>query len=147
MLKACEIDDYESLFSHEVRSSHELSVSEVDDSALRKPNFEQELQISHCKIIMEYETAVQDFYQHPSCSCGMLFKKGVSILRFPDNLGTKVWSVLKDFILSDDSKAAEKSFFMCHYCKGAIKKDKMLSHCVLNGLKIVDVPSKLAKLG
>ena len=29
MLKACEIDDYDSLFSHAVRSSHKLPVSEV----------------------------------------------------------------------------------------------------------------------
>ena len=67
-------------------------------------------------------------------------------MKLPDNLGTKVWSALKNFILSDDSKTGDKSFFMCHYCKTAIKKDKMPPRCVLNGLKIVDVPSELAKL-
>ena len=66
--------------------------------------------------------------------------------KFAQNLGTKVWPTLKELILSDDSKAAHKSFFMCHYCKGAIRKDNMPPHCVLNGLKIVEVPSELAKL-
>ena len=37
-----------------------------------------------------YENAVQDYYQHPCCSCGIFFKrKSVSIVRFPNNLGTK----------------------------------------------------------
>ena len=59
---------------------------------------------------MEYETAVQDYYQHACCSCGILCKrKSVSVVKFPDNLETKVWSTLKDFILSDDSKAV----FLC----------------------------------
>ena len=40
LLRACEIDNYECLFSNEVQSTHELSFSEVDDSALRKPNLE-----------------------------------------------------------------------------------------------------------
>ena len=64
------------------------------------------------------------------------------MVKFEHNLGTKVWPTLKELILSDDSKAAHKSFFMCHYCKGAIRKDNMLLCCVLNGLKIVEVPSK-----
>ena len=37
-------------------------------------------------------------------------------------------------------------FFVCHYCKTAIERDKMQTRCVLNGLKIVDLPSELAKL-
>ena len=75
MLKDCEIDDYDSLFSHWVWSSHKLSVSEVDDSALRKPNLEHELQITHCKIIILYENAEQDYYQYSCCSSGILLKK------------------------------------------------------------------------
>ena len=35
---------------------------------------------------------------------------------------------------------------MCHYCKLAIKKDNMPPRCVLNGLKVVEVPNELAKL-
>ena len=92
-------------------SSHELSVSEVDDSALRNPNLQQQLQISHCKIIMEYKTAVQEYHQHTCCSCGILCKRNsVSVVKFPDNFGTKIWSALKDFILSDDSKAGDNFF-------------------------------------
>ena len=68
------------------------------------------------------------------------------MVKFAHNLGTKVWPTLKEFILSDDSKAMHKYFFMFHYCKGAIRKDNMPPCCVLNGLKIVEVPSELAKL-
>ena len=35
---------------------------------------------------------------------------------------------------------------MCHYGKCAIRKDNMPPRCVLNGLKVVEVPNELAKL-
>ena len=58
LLRACEIDNYECLFSNEVQSTHELSVSEVDDSALRKHNLEYQLQTTHAKIKTLYEKAL-----------------------------------------------------------------------------------------
>ena len=57
-----------------------------------------------------------------------------------------MWPVLKQHILSEDGAAANKSFFMCHYCKGAIRKDKMPPRCVLNGLEVVEVAQELANL-
>ena len=94
-----------------------------------------------------YDKDVHDYYKHPCCSCCMLFKrKSVSVVKFEHNLGTAVWPALKTFLLCEDSAAASKSFLMCHYCKRAIRKDNMPPHCVLNGLKVVEVPNELAKL-
>ena len=77
----------------------------------------------------------------------MLFKrKSVSVVKFEHNLGTAVWPALKKYLLCEDSAAASKSFLMCHYCKCAIRKDNMPPRCVLNGLKVVEVPNELAKL-
>ena len=67
----------------------------------------------------------------------MLFqKKCVSVVKLGDDLGGKVWPVLKQHILSEDGAAANESF-MCQYCKGAIRKDNMPPSCVLNGLRVI----------
>ena len=147
LMRACEIDSYESLLSNEVQSTHQLSVYELD-SPLRKPNLEYELQTTHARIMAQYDKDVHDYYKHPCCSCCMLFKrKSVSVVKFEHNLGTAVWPALKNFLLCEDSAAASKSFLMCcHYCKCAIRKDNMPPRCVLNGLKVVEVPNELAKL-
>ena len=146
LMRACEIDSYESLLSNEVQSTHQLSVYELD-SPLRKPNLEYELQTTHARIMALYDKDVHDYYKHPCCSCCMLFKrKSVSVVKFEHNLGTAVWPALKNFLLCEDSAAATKSFLMCHYCKLAIRKDNMPPRCVLNGLKVVEVPNELAKL-
>ena len=143
LMRACEIDSYESLLSNEVQSTHQLSVYELD-SPLRKPNLEYELQTAHARIMALYDKDVHDYYKHPCCSCCMLFKrKSVSVVKFEHNLGTAVWPALKKFLLCEDSAAASQSFFMCQYC---IRKDNMLPRCVLNGLKVVEVPNELAKL-
>ena len=78
----------------------------------------------------------------------MLFqKKCVSVVKLlGDDLGGKVWPVLKQHILSEDGAAAKKSFIMCQYCKGAIRKYKMPPRCVLNGLEVVEVPQELGNL-
>ena len=77
----------------------------------------------------------------------MLFqKKCVSVVKLDDDLGGKVWPVLKQHMLSEDGAAANKSFFMCHYCKGTRRKDKMPPRFVLNGLEVVEVPQESANL-
>ena len=146
LMRACEIDSYESLLSNEVQSTHQLSVYELD-SPLTKPNLEYELQTTHARIMALYDKDVHDYYKHPCCSCCMLFKrKSVSVVKFEHNLGTAVRPAFKNFLLCEDSAAASKSFLMCHYCKLAIRKDNMPPRCVLNGLKVVEVPNELAKL-
>ena len=72
LMRACEIDSYESLLSNEVQSTHQLSVYELD-SPLRKPNLEYELQTTHARIMALYDKDVHDYYKHPCCSCCMLF--------------------------------------------------------------------------
>ena len=77
LMRACEIDSYESLLSNEVQSTHQLSVYELD-SPLRKPNLDYELQTTHARIMALYDKAVHDYYKHPCCSCCMLFKGAVA---------------------------------------------------------------------
>ena len=154
LMRASEIDSYESLLSNEVQSTHQLSVYELD-SPLRKPNLEYDLQTTHARIMAQYDKDVHDYYKHPCCSWCMLFKrKSVSVVKFEDSLGTAVWPALKNFLgttvwpalknflLCEDTS---KSFLMCHCCKRAIRKD-MPPRCVLNGLKVIEVPNELAKL-
>ena len=125
LMRACEIDSYESLLSNEVQSTHQLSVYELD-SPLRKPNLEYELQTTHARIMTLYDKDVHDYYKHPCCSCCMLFKrKSVSVVKFEHNLGTAVWPTLKKFLLCEDSAAVSKSFFMCQYCKSAISNPEL----------------------
>ena len=144
LMKACAIDSYDTLFSNDMLCTESVSDG---DSPLRKSNLEYELQITHAKLMVLYDKAVHDYHTHPCCSCNMLFqKKCVSVVKLDDDLGGKVWPVLKQHILSEDGAAANKSFFMCHYCKGAIRKDKMPPRCVLNGLEVVVVPQELANL-
>ena len=54
LMRACEIDSYESLLSNEVQSTYQLSVYELD-SPLRKPNLEYELQTTHARIMALYD--------------------------------------------------------------------------------------------
>ena len=142
LMRACEIDSYESLLSNEVQSTHQLSVYELD-SPLRKPNLEYELQTTHARIMALYDKAVHDYYKHPCCcSCCMLFKrKNVIVVKFEDGLGTTVWPALKKNNLCENSTTANKSFLMSQYCKRAIMKYNMPPRCVLNGLKVAEVPN------
>ena len=144
LMKACAIDSYDTLFSNDMLCTESVSDG---DSPLKKSNLEYKLQITHAKLMVLYDKTVHDYHTHPCCSCNMLFqKKCVSVVKLDDVLGGKVWPVLKQHILSEDGSAANKFFFMCHYCKGAIRKDKMPPRCVLNGLEVVVVPQELANL-
>ena len=111
-MKACAIDSHDTLFSNDMLPE---SVSD-GDSPLRKSNLEYELQITHAKLMALYDKIVHDYDQHPCCCCIMLFqKKCVSVVKPDDDLGGKVWPVLKQHMLSEDGAAANKSFLMCHY--------------------------------
>ena len=98
-MRACEIDSYESLLRNEVQSTHQLSVYELD-SPLRKPSLEYELQTTLARIIALCDKDVHDYYNHPCCSCCMLFMR--SVVKFEDSLGTAVWPVLKKILMCED---------------------------------------------
>ena len=48
-------------------------------------------------------------------------KKYIMVVRFYDHLGTAVWPLLKDYLLKQDTSAADDMHFMCNYCKPGTK--------------------------
>ena len=78
LMRACEIDSYESLLSNEVQCNHQLSVYELD-SPLRKPNLEYELQTTHARIMAQYDKDVHDYYKHPCCRVVCSLREKVSV--------------------------------------------------------------------
>ena len=146
LITATDVDSYDTLFSNEVQTSHELLDGDITDCVLRRSDFEKHLQTAHAKMIALYKKQLEDYPQNPCCSCNLLLQhKQGSNVRFSDELGT-VWPALKDFILEEDSQADTKSHFMCHYCKSSLRSNKMPPRCVLNGLQTAPIPKELSKL-
>ena len=142
LMRVIEVD-FESLFSNQVQTSHELFNS---DAVLRRPDLEKYIQIKHAKLMAVYKKQLEDYPLNPCCSCNCLFKrKQGTKVHFSDELG-KVWSELKKFILKEDPGASEKSLFMCNYCKSNLRKGKMPPRCVMNGLQTIPIPKKLSEL-
>ena len=121
------------LFSKEVDVVYEMPVDDVDEMQ----DVESSLLLTHAQLIADYDKVLDDHAEHVCCSCERLYqRKSVSRVKLSDNLGTMVWPTLKAYI---------EVLYMCTYCKPLIKKDKLPSRCVLNGL-IVPVPPELSKL-
>ena len=57
-----------------------------------------------------------------------------------------MWPTLKACIAENNPNASIEVLYMCTYCKPLIKKDKLPSRCILNGLTVVPVPPELSKL-
>ena len=55
-----------------------------------------------------------------------------------------MWPRLKDYIQSQN--LANDQLYMCNYCKGKVKNDKLPPRCVLNDLQMVPIPLELSKL-
>ena len=138
-------DTLESIFSNRVTTTHEVSDSDVN-SELRRSDLEVHLQLVHAKVIDAYEKKLSDYAQHPCCSCHVLFtREYVTNVNFTDNLGP-VWTQLKQFMLRTDPSAAQKTHWLCNYCKPKIRKGNMPPRCVLNGLETIPIPVELSRL-
>ena len=145
LMLLCDFETLESVFSNKVVRTHEMSDCDIK-AELRRPDLEMHIQVSHAKLIAAYKKKLEDYAQHPCCSCHVLFKREyVTRVQFSDKLGA-VWSELKEFMTCNDSSASTKTHFMCNYCKPTIKKGKMPPRCVLNGLEVVPIPDELSKL-
>jgi hypothetical protein len=146
LMEASNIDSYDTLFSNEVQTSHELLDDQLANCVLRRPDLEKYIQTTHAKIIALYNKQLEDYPQNPCCSCNLLLQlKQGSKVQFSDELGT-VWPMLKEFMLKEDPQAGDKTHFMCYYCKSSFRNDKMPPRCVLNGLQTVPIPEELSRL-
>ena len=68
-------------------------------------------------------------------------------VKLSDNLSSNVWPRIKYYVLGQNPNAGkDETLYMCNYCKSFIKKDKLPSRCVLNGLETVLIPPELLRL-
>ena len=71
----------------------------------------------------------------------------MTVVKLSDNLSSNVWPRIKNNILGQNPNAGkDETLYMCNYCKALVKKDKLPSRCVLNGLETVPIPPELSKL-
>ena len=144
------VDKLDALLSNDVSSSYEQSTdTEYADSALRQPNLETQRLITHAGLIAVLEKEIDDFLEHPCCSCERLRlhqRKSVTVVKLNENLSNNVWPRLKSFILKQTPDAEDHILYMCKYCKAMIKGDRLPPWCVLNGLETVPIPPELVEL-
>ena len=62
IMKICEIEDFKTLFSNELESSHQLDLQSASSgSALRESHSELQLLTTHAVLINDYEQAIADY--------------------------------------------------------------------------------------
>ena len=123
------------LFNKEVDVVYEMPVDDVDEMQDVESSFL--LTTTKCLMTMPstFVVLVND------CTKENQFLESNS-----DNLGTVVWPTLKAYIVESNPNSSSEVLYMCTYCKPLIRKDKLPSRCVLNGLTVVPVPPELSKL-
>ena len=148
LMKITHMTKFETLLSNEVGSCYEnCTGTECVDSILRQPKLEALLHITYAKLITDLEKEIDDYPEHACCSCERLHqRKSVTVVKLSDDLGNVVWSRLKRYISQHIPDARDHTLYMCNYCKPMIKRNRIPSRCVLNGLQTVPVPTELAVL-
>ena len=148
LMNITNIEKFESLLCNEVEASYQQCAGvESVYSALRQPNIEEQLLITHAKLILQLEKEIEDYPESVCCSCERLLqRKSVTVVKLSDNLGNVVWPRLKSFILERTQHVRGHILYMCNYCKPMIKGNRLPPRCVLNGLQAVPVPTELAVL-
>ena len=126
------------LFSKEVNVVYEMPVDKMQD-------VESSLLLTHAQL--KADKVLDDYAEYVCCSCEQLYqRKSVSRVKLSDNLVTVVWPTLKAYIVENNPNASSEVLYMCTYCMPLIKKDKLPSRWVLNGLTVIPVPPELSKL-
>jgi len=54
-------------------------------------------------------------------------EKNVTVVRFDHHLGTAVWPLLKEYMVKQNSSAADEIHYMCNYCKQFMRKKQKAS--------------------
>ena len=103
--------------------------------------------MSNLKLIAKLDKEIDDFPDKVCCCCQQLHqRKSVTAVTLSNDFGGVVWSRLKTYILQQNPDANDQTLFMCNYCKGMIKSEKVPPRCVLNGLETCSVPKEIARL-
>ena len=94
---------------------------------LVKPGVENQLLVTHAKLIAQLEKEIDDYPEHVCVSCQCLYqRKSVTKVELSDNLSSNVWPRIKDYVLGQNPNAGkDETLYMCNYCKSFIKKDKL----------------------
>ena len=143
LMEVAGIQTFESLIHIDMDSRYEQCAA----TDLRQPDLEDKLLSTHVVLISKFEKEIYDFPENVCCSCERLYqRKAVSVVKLSDDFKSEVWSQLKGFLLQNNPSAINDILYMCNYCKPMIKRDKMPSRCVLDGLQTVPIPKELAAL-
>ena len=88
---------------------------------LVKPGLENQLPVTHAKLIAQLEKEVDDCPEHVCISCQCSYqRKSVTKVK---NLSSNVWPRIKDYVLGQNPNAGkDKTLYMCNYGKSLIKK-------------------------
>ena len=67
---------------------------------LVKPGVENQLLVTHAKLIAQLEKEIDDYPEHVCISCQCLYqRKSVTKVKLSDNLSSNVWPRLKYYVL------------------------------------------------
>ena len=123
LMDITKVSDFETLFSNELENSYE-QCTEAADSVLVKPGVENQLLVTHAKLIAQLEKEIDDYPEHVCVSCQCLYqRKSVTKVELSDNLSSNVWPRIKDYVLGQNPNAGkDETLYMCNYCKSFIKK-------------------------
>ena len=94
--------DFADLLTADLNSSYQQSADDVGTVSVPQ-SLEVQLLITHEQTISDLEKKIDDDPVHPCCSCECLQQR--KCVNLSDNLGPKVWSTLKAFIIEHNSDA------------------------------------------
>ena len=86
------------------------------DSVLVRPSVENQLLVTHAKLIAQLEKEIDDYPEHVCVSCQCLYQRK-SVTK-SDNLSSNVWPRIKHYVLGQNPNAVkDETLYMCNYCK------------------------------
>ena len=152
LMEVLSIAEYEELIADEVN----LSLDEDKDkfagsafSATGLPHLETQLEVAHESLIKEYKARLSCDPEYPCCSCErLLMKSNVTEFKFghTKKFCSDTWDSLKRHMLKCDPDIADKTLYVCSYCRPILNNNKIPNRCILNGLITEPVPDELVKL-
>lgn len=141
-------------FEEVINDANPSSEEETSDSLgetftdIGLPNVETRLEVQYAAIIEQYTQKLSNDPEFPCCSCErLMFRSNVTHFK----LGVKkfksdAWSKLNQHMLTTDPDVADKTLYVCSYCRPILNSNKIPNRCILNGLITEPIPDELAKL-
>ena len=93
-----------------------------NNPSLTNPKLKSYLQIDHAKLIDDPQKQIDDYPLNACRICEQLcWRRSVTPVTLSGDLGSDVWSTLKNFILQCDLLAPQNTLYICKYCKPLIE--------------------------